>query len=85
MGIIIVKIKIGSYEAKTKLPEILRNVKAGQSYTITNRGEDVAELIPSLNISKKNKDLAVEKIKALMLNNPVRGVNIKDIISEGRP
>ncbi|MCL5673287.1 MAG: type II toxin-antitoxin system prevent-host-death family antitoxin [Deltaproteobacteria bacterium] len=79
------KIKIGSYEAKTKLPEILRNVKAGQSYTITNRGEDVAELIPSLNISKKNKDLAVEKIKALMLNNPVRGVNIKDIISEGRP
>ena len=79
------KIKIGAYEAKTKLPEILRNVKAGQSYTITNRGEDVAELIPSLNISKKNKDLAIEKIKALMLNNPVSGVNIKDIISEGRP
>jgi hypothetical protein len=45
----------------------------------------VAELIPSLNISKKNKDLAIEKIKALMLNNPVSGVNIKDIISEGRP
>ncbi len=85
MGIITVKIKIGAYEAKTKLPEILRNVKAGQSYTITNRGEDVAELIPSLNISKKNKDLAIEKIKALMLNNPVSGVNIKDIISEGRP
>jgi prevent-host-death family protein len=80
-----VKIKIGAYEAKTKLPEILRNVKAGQSYTITNRGENVAELIPSLNTSKKNKDLAVEKIKALMLNNPVSGVNIKNIISEGRP
>jgi prevent-host-death family protein len=80
-----VKIKIGAYEAKTKLPEILRNVKAGQSYTITNRGENVAELIPSLNANKKNKDLAVEKIKTLMLNNPVSGVNIKDIISEGRP
>ncbi len=79
------KIKIGAYEAKTKLPEILRNVKAGQSYTITNRGENVAELIPSLNANKKNKDLAVEKIKTLMLNNPVSGVNIKDIISEGRP
>ena len=79
------KIKIGAYEAKTKLPMILRNVKGGQSYTITNRGEEVAELTPSLNMNKKNKDLAVEKIKALMLDNPVKGVNIKDIISEGRP
>ncbi len=78
------KTKIGSYEAKTKLPEILRQVKAGKVFTITNRGEDVAELIPSLNMNKKNKDLAVEKIKALMLDNPIRGVNIKDIISEGR-
>ena len=79
------KIKIGAYEAKTKLPMILRNVKGGQSYTITNRGEEVAELTPSPNMNKKNKDLAVEKIKALMLDNPVKGVNIKDIISEGRP
>ena len=78
------KIKIGAYEAKTKLPMILRNVKSGQSYTITNRGEDVAELIPSLNMNKKNKDIAVEKIKALMLDNPIRGINIKDMISEGR-
>ncbi|MDA8052796.1 MAG: type II toxin-antitoxin system prevent-host-death family antitoxin [Deltaproteobacteria bacterium] len=78
------KIKVGSYEAKTKLPEILRRVKSGQSYTITNRGEDIAELIPSLNSDKKNKDLAVEQIKALMLENPVRGINIKDLISEGR-
>ncbi len=78
------KIKIGAYEAKTKLPMILRNVRGGQSYTITNRGEEIAELIPSLNINKKNKDLAVEKIKALMLDNPISGVNIKDIISEGR-
>ena len=79
------KIKIGAYEAKTKLPMILRNVKGGQSYTITNRGEEVAELTPSLKMNKKDKDLAVEKIKALMLDNPVKGVHIKDIISEGRP
>ena len=45
------KIKIGAYEAKTKLPMILRNVKDGQSYTITNRGEEVAELTPSLNMN----------------------------------
>jgi len=39
--------EVGSYDAKTKLPEILRRVEAGQSFTITNRGKPVADLIPS--------------------------------------
>jgi len=30
--------EIGSYDAKTKLPEILRRVETGESFTITNRG-----------------------------------------------
>lgn len=33
------KTEIGSYEAKTKLLELLRQVRAGESFTITNRGE----------------------------------------------
>ena len=37
------KIEIGSYEAKTKLPELLRQVKTGKQFTITNRGEAVAD------------------------------------------
>ena len=41
------KIEIGSYEAKTKLPELLRQVKSGKSFTITNRGEAIADLVPS--------------------------------------
>jgi prevent-host-death family protein len=39
--------KIGSYDAKTKLPEILRRVEAGESFTITNRGKPVADVVPS--------------------------------------
>ncbi len=39
--------EIGSYDAKTKLPEILRRVEAGERFTITNRGLPVADLIPS--------------------------------------
>ncbi|MHB1679697.1 MAG: type II toxin-antitoxin system Phd/YefM family antitoxin [bacterium] len=78
------KIKVGSYEAKTKLPEILRSVKSGQSYTITNRGEDIAYLIPSSGSNEKNKDFAVEQIKTLMIEQPVKGVKIKNLISEGR-
>ena len=39
-------IEIGSYEAKTKLPELLREVQAGQCFTITLRGKPVASLVP---------------------------------------
>ncbi len=39
--------EIGSYEAKTKLPEILRRVEAGEAFTITNRGKPIADVIPS--------------------------------------
>ena len=39
--------EIGSYDAKTKLPEILRLVATGESFTITKRGKPIADLIPS--------------------------------------
>ena len=52
----ILKIEIGAYEAKTKLPELLRQVKSGNSFTITNRGEAIADLVPSLGAKAKAKD-----------------------------
>lgn len=78
------KIEIGSYDAKTKLPELLRQVKAGKSFTITNRGEAVADLVPSLAARVKDKVAAAEKLKAFMLSDPVRGVDIKALIDGGR-
>ena len=78
------KIKIGSHEAKTKLPELLRQVKAGKSFTITNRGEAIADLVPSAGVRAKDTVAAAEKLKAFMLADPVRGVNFKKLIVEGR-
>ena len=78
------KIEIGSYEAKTKLPELLRQVKTGKSFTITNRGEAVADLVPSTGVKTRDKIAEAEKLKAFMLSDPVRGVNIKKLIEEGR-
>ncbi len=76
--------KIGSYEAKTKLPELLRQVKAGKSFTITNRGEPIADLVPSKASGKQDRIAAVEQLKAFMLTNRVYGVNIRELIEEGR-
>ncbi len=78
------KTEIGSYEAKTKLPELLRQVKTGKSFTITNRGEAIADLVPSAGTQAKDTVAAADKLKAFMRNDPVRGVNIKKLIEEGR-
>ncbi|MGA8146657.1 MAG: type II toxin-antitoxin system prevent-host-death family antitoxin [Gallionellaceae bacterium] len=78
------KIEIGSYEAKTKLPELLRQVKTGKSFTITNHGKAIADLVPSAGAKRKDKVAAAEKLKAFMLTDPVLGVNIKELIEEGR-
>ena len=79
------KTEIGAYEAKTKLPELLRQVKAGKQFTITNRGEAIADLVPAESVKPRDKSAAVEKFKAFMRKNPMRGaVNIKELIGEGR-
>jgi prevent-host-death family protein len=57
--------KIGSYDAKSKLPEILRRVEKGEAFTITNRGKPVADLIPSrTNDALKTKDAINNILKA---------------------
>jgi len=75
---------IGSHAARIKLPELLRQVKGGRSFTITNRGKAIADLVPSLVARAKDKVGAVERLKAFMLADPVRGVDIKALIEEGR-
>ncbi len=54
--------KIGSYDAKTKLPEILRRVETGETFTITNRGKPVADLIPSRSASHLRTEAAINNI-----------------------
>lgn len=79
------KTEIGAYEAKTKLPELLRQVQAGKSFTITNRGKAVADLVPTKSSETNDRVAAVEAMQAFMRNNPpVCGVNIKELIEEGR-
>lgn len=38
--------EIGSYEAKTHLPQLLESVVSGESFVITRRGEPIALLAP---------------------------------------
>ena len=54
--------EIGSYEAKTKLPEILRRVESGEAFTITNRGRPIADLIPSRAGEQQKAVVAIDNI-----------------------
>lgn len=79
------KIEIGAYEAKTKLPELLRQVQAGTRFTITNRGKAVAELGPPSVERRADARAAIEEFQAFRKANPVRHkVDIKTLIEEGR-
>ncbi|MFV2061686.1 MAG: type II toxin-antitoxin system Phd/YefM family antitoxin [Gammaproteobacteria bacterium] len=77
-------IQIGSYEAKTKLPEILRRVQAGESFTITNRGKAIAELIPTEIARQARAKKAVEAMQRIKKTRPVSDEELKKMINQGR-
>ena len=55
----------GVYEAKTKLPDLIKQVQLGERVTITNRGEPVADLVPSASRSGQQTKEAISAIKAM--------------------
>ena len=79
------KIEIGSYEAKTKLPELLRQVQQGKRFTITNRGKPVAELGPPSGLQRPHTKAAIEAFKAYRNAHPLgRTINVRALREEGR-
>jgi len=78
-------IEIGSYEAKTKLPELLRGIQSGKRYTITLRGEAIADLVPAQSGKCVDADAVVDDMRAFMRSRQsVEGVDLKALIEEGR-
>jgi prevent-host-death family protein len=77
--------EVGIFNAKAKLSELLRAVRdEGQRYTITVRGESVADLVPSEAARRRDIEAAIASMQSFK---KVRGVNAQDIgewIGEGR-
>lgn len=78
------KQEVGAYEAKTQLPKLLRGVQAGKRYTITHRGEAVADLVPAEGARRHGAAEAVEQMKHFMSEAPIKGINIRELIEDGR-
>ena len=76
--------KIGAFEAKTRLSELLRETEKGMSFRTLRRGKEVARLTPPIREDKK-QDLK----KVLTSFREIRGrlpgkIKVRELIEEGR-
>ncbi len=79
------KREIGAFEAKTKLPQLLREAQAGRRFTITHRGRPVAELGPPPESAKPDARAAIAAFQAFRKSHPVgRRVDVRALIESGR-
>ena len=76
--------RIGSYEAKTHLPRLLKEVEAGASITITKNGTPVAILAPARAERSAAFRETAAAVRAFRASHPLRGVTIRELIDEGR-
>jgi prevent-host-death family protein len=77
--------EVGAFEAKTKLPDLLRQVQGGKKFTITNRGKAIADLVPCETTTTQSTAKAIAKYLAFREANPVlQCVDIKALITAGR-
>jgi prevent-host-death family protein len=77
--------EVGAFEAKNKLGQLLDWVEAGEEVVITRRGRVVARLVPPrAAIDHERAREAVAAIRQMRKGARLRGLKIKDLISEGR-
>jgi prevent-host-death family protein len=79
---------VGSYEAKTHLPQLLERVEHGETITITRHGKPVARLVPAA-ASMSRPDVAATIAAMAQFQEkegPTLGgkITIRDLIDEGR-
>lgn len=78
--------EIGAFEAKNRLGSLLDLVEKGEEITITRHGKPVARLIAhESDDDRRRRSLeAVERIRELRKGLTLGGLDIKELINEGR-
>lgn len=74
---------VGSYQAKTRLAELLRRVEEGERITITKHGVPIAKLVPHAHEEEVDLDEVVQEIKRFGERHSLQGLSLKEMIHEG--
>jgi prevent-host-death family protein len=77
-------VKIGAFEAKTRLSELLRETEEGRSFLIHRRGRPVARLVPPTD-DRRRIDLREVREEFRKIRRRVGGrVSVRRLIEQGR-
>jgi prevent-host-death family protein len=76
--------RVGIYEAKARLSELIAEVAKGGEVVITKRGKAVARLVPPEVPRRGAPARAARRIRALCERLNIRRVRIRELIEEGR-
>jgi prevent-host-death family protein len=78
--------EIGSYEAKTHLPQLLERVARGEKIVITKRGRPVAMLVPPPADAKPDVRKVVKDMLAFRdrVKRTLGGLTVREMRDEGR-
>ncbi len=77
-------VNVGSSDAKTHLPALLKRVSKGEPVQITRWGIPVAKLVPAKQESTRNPQEAVRRIRELRRGLSLGKLTIRELIREGR-
>lgn len=78
--------EIGLFEAKNRLSELVGKAEKGEEIVITRRGKPAARLVALRNDDDKRHQAleAVARIRELRKGLTLGGLDIKELINEGR-
>ena len=77
---------VGSFEAKTHLPQLLERVAKGEEFTITKHGKPVARLVPTTPMqAKPDVQRLIDDMRAFRKGSTLgENLTIRDLIEDGR-
>ena len=76
--------RVGIYEAKAKLSELVEQAVQGREVTITRHGKAVARLVPVRLRSEPDRAKAFDDLEAFAKTVKVRRFNLREAIEWGR-
>ena len=78
-------VTVGSYEAKTRLPELLRRVEEGERVIITRHGRPVALLTAPSGVPEMTTGEAIRELAAFGEGRRLGpSLTLRELIEEGR-
>ena len=77
-------LRVGAYEAKTRLSQLIDEAAKGEEIIITKHGVAVAALVPVAGPRQKDPQAAIAAIKDFRRGRRLAGLSMREMIEEGR-